>query len=41
MEVLPGHNFPTKAIINGRAGIIQAYRTGRGRIYIKSRAEIF
>lgn len=40
MEVLPGPDFPTKAIINGRAGIIQAYRTGRGRIYIKSRAEI-
>ena len=30
MEHIPGPDFPTGAIINGRAGIIQAYRTGRG-----------
>jgi DNA gyrase subunit A len=40
MEHIPGPDFPTAAIINGRAGIIQAYRTGRGRIYIRSRAEV-
>jgi DNA gyrase subunit A len=40
MEYIPGPDFPTGAIINGRAGIIQAYRTGRGRIYMRSRAEI-
>ena len=32
--------FPTGAIINGRAGIIQAYRTGRGRIYVRAKAEV-
>ena len=30
MEHIPGPDFPTAAIINGRAGIVQAYRTGRG-----------
>jgi len=40
MEYIPGPDFPTGAIINGRAGIIQAYRTGRGRIYIRARAEV-
>lgn len=40
MEHIPGPDFPTAAIINGRAGILQAYRTGRGRIYIRSRAEV-
>ncbi len=40
MEHIPGPDFPTAAIINGRAGIIEAYRTGRGRIYIRARAEV-
>ena len=40
MEFLPGPDFPTGAIINGRAGIVQAYRTGRGRIYVRARAVI-
>ncbi|MEH6550994.1 MAG: DNA gyrase subunit A [Pseudomonadales bacterium] len=40
MEFIPGPDFPTGAIINGRAGIIQAYRTGRGRIYMRARAEV-
>jgi DNA gyrase subunit A len=40
MEHIPGPDFPTGAIINGRAGIIQAYRTGRGRIYVRARAEV-
>lgn len=40
MEIIPGPDFPTGAIINGRAGILQAYRTGRGRIYVRSQAEI-
>lgn len=39
MEYIPGPDFPTAGIINGRAGIIEAYRTGRGRIYIRARAE--
>jgi DNA gyrase subunit A len=37
MTLVPGPDFPTAAIINGRAGIIQAYRTGRGRISIRAR----
>lgn len=40
MEFIPGPDFPTAGIINGRAGILQAYRTGRGRIYIRARADI-
>jgi DNA gyrase subunit A len=40
MEYIPGPDFPTGAIINGRAGILQAYRTGRGRIYIRAKAEV-
>lgn len=40
MEHIPGPDFPTAAIINGRAGIVQAYRTGRGRIYLRARAEV-
>ncbi len=38
MQYIPGPDFPTAAIINGRAGIIEAYRTGRGRIQIRARA---
>jgi DNA gyrase subunit A len=40
MEHIPGPDFPTAAIINGRAGIVQAYRTGRGRIHVRARAEV-
>jgi DNA gyrase subunit A len=40
MEYIPGPDLPTGAIINGKAGIIQAYRTGRGRIYMRARATI-
>ncbi|MRI34492.1 DNA gyrase subunit A [Endozoicomonas sp. OPT23] len=40
MEYIPGPDFPTAGIINGRAGILQAYRTGRGRIYVRARVEI-
>jgi DNA gyrase subunit A len=40
MDYIPGPDFPTAGIINGRAGIIQAYRTGRGRIYVRARAEV-
>jgi DNA gyrase subunit A len=40
MQLIPGPDFPTAAIINGRAGIIEAYRTGRGRIYMRARSHI-
>lgn len=40
MTHIPGPDFPTAAIINGRSGIEEAYRTGRGKIYVRSRAEI-
>ncbi|MGH8833175.1 MAG: DNA gyrase subunit A, partial [Polaromonas sp.] len=40
MQYIPGPDFPTAAIINGRAGIIEAYRTGRGRIYMRARSII-
>src|SRR5690554_5557679 len=37
MEYIPGPDFPTGAIINGKAGIVEAYRTGRGRIYMRAK----
>ncbi|WP_276832490.1 DNA topoisomerase (ATP-hydrolyzing) subunit A [Frischella perrara] len=40
MEHIPGPDFPTAAIINGRKGIEEAYKTGRGKIYIRSKAEV-
>lgn len=40
MEHIPGPDFPTAAIINGRRGIEEAYRTGRGKILIRARAEV-
>lgn len=40
LEHVQGPDFPTGAIINGRAGIVEAYKTGRGAISVRSRAEI-
>ena len=40
MHYIPGPDFPTGGIINGRAGIIEAYRTGRGRIYVRAKVDI-
>jgi DNA gyrase subunit A len=40
MQHIPGPDFPTAGIINGRAGIVQAYRSGRGRIYVRARTEV-
>jgi DNA gyrase subunit A len=40
IQRLPGPDFPTAAIINGHSGIISAYKTGRGRIYLRARARI-
>ena len=39
MEHITGPDFPTRGIIMGRAGIRQAYATGRGKIVIRARAE--
>ncbi|EAR23385.1 DNA gyrase subunit A [Nitrococcus mobilis] len=39
MTYLPGPDLPTAAIINGVAGIREAYRTGRGRMVIRARCE--
>ena len=40
MQFIPGPDFPTAGLINGRQGIIEAYRTGRGRIYMRARSTI-
>jgi DNA gyrase subunit A len=40
MQHIPGPDFPTAAIINGRGGIIEAYRTGRGRVHMRARTHI-
>ncbi|MGH8121987.1 MAG: DNA gyrase C-terminal beta-propeller domain-containing protein, partial [Rudaea sp.] len=37
---VPGPDFPTRGIINGAAGIIEAYKSGRGRILVRAKAEI-
>jgi DNA gyrase subunit A len=40
MEIVPAPDFPTAGIINGVHGVRQAYRTGRGKVYIRARTEI-
>ncbi|WP_206485565.1 DNA topoisomerase (ATP-hydrolyzing) subunit A [Thalassotalea sp. G2M2-11] len=40
IEHIPGPDFPTSGIISGRAGIHEAYKTGRGKMKIRARAEI-
>ena len=40
MQYLPGPDFPTGGIIMGKMGIASAYRTGRGRIVVRAKAEI-
>jgi len=40
MEALPGPDFPTGGLIMGRSGIIEAYRTGRGSIMMRSRTHV-
>lgn len=40
MTHIKGPDFPTAAIINGRAGIIEAYKTGHGRVQMRARCEI-
>src|SRR5207248_8355421 len=40
IEIIPGPDFPTGGIIVGRQGIIDGYRTGRGKITLRARAEI-
>ncbi|MDY7025514.1 MAG: DNA gyrase subunit A, partial [Pseudomonadota bacterium] len=40
LTFISGPDFPTAAIINGRSGIIEAYRTGRGRVIMRAKAHI-
>jgi DNA gyrase subunit A len=40
MHYIPGPDFPTYGIINGSSGIVEAYRTGRGRILVRAKAEV-
>jgi DNA gyrase subunit A len=40
LKILPGPDFPTGGLIVGRAGIVQAFRTGRGAIIIRARATV-
>ena len=40
MQHVPGPDFPTAGIINGAAGIVQAYRSGRGRVLVRAKTEI-
>ena len=40
MEYIPGPDFPTAALISGRKGIIDGYKTGRGKVYMRSKANI-
>ena len=40
MQYVPGPDFPTAGIIHGRGGILEAYRTGRGRIFVRARTHV-
>jgi DNA gyrase subunit A len=40
MEHIPGPDFPTGGVIMGRQGIVDGYRTGRGKVVLRARAEI-
>ncbi|MCP4046121.1 MAG: DNA gyrase subunit A [Gammaproteobacteria bacterium] len=40
MEYLPGPDFPTAGLINGAQGIVDAYHTGRGRIYMRAKSHV-
>jgi DNA gyrase subunit A len=40
MQIIPGPDFPTGGLICGRAGIHEGYRTGRGKILLRARADI-
>ncbi|CAM2836615.1 DNA gyrase subunit A [Vibrio rarus] len=40
MDYIPGPDFPTAALISGRKGIIDAYNTGRGKVYMRAKANI-
>ena len=40
MKYIPGPDFPTAAYINGRSGIVDAYKTGRGRVIMRAKASI-
>ncbi|OGT06847.1 MAG: DNA gyrase subunit A [Gammaproteobacteria bacterium GWF2_41_13] len=40
MQLIPGPDFPTAGMINGRAGIVEAYKTGRGRISIRAKTHV-
>lgn len=40
IDLVPGPDFPTGAYINGRGGIISAYKSGRGKVVMRAKAEI-
>src|SRR5919198_1435524 len=40
LEIIPGPDFPTGGIICGRQGIMDGYRTGRGRVVLRGRADV-
>ncbi len=40
MQFIKGPDFPTAGIINGRSGIVEAYKTGRGKILVRARATV-
>ncbi|MCI5773809.1 MAG: DNA topoisomerase IV subunit A [Erysipelotrichaceae bacterium] len=40
MEIMPGPDFPTGAIVQGKKGILDAFKTGKGRVVVRSKAQI-
>ncbi len=40
MKYIQGPDFPTAGIINGRSGIVEAYKTGKGKIYMRGRLNV-
>ena len=40
LEYVPGPDFPTGGIVQGKKGVVEAYRTGRGRVILKARVNV-
>ncbi len=40
MEIMPGPDFPTGGVVEGKEGLVEAYTTGKGKVVVKSQTEI-
>ena len=40
IKIVPGPDFPTGGVVEGKEGLLQAYSTGRGKVVVKAKTEI-